>query len=527
MKKYIFENKKSLILAIIFAIIEVICVYFVTLKSGQVTQLFYEETFNLSRVVIESLFLLIIVLLANVISEYYLGCFSRDVSSAIRHDYMESLYKNKTSNYLTTSRSEHIARIDTDVDQLRLDYIIKLPTCIIRVGQALVYLTGIFFIHPFICFLTFILSILPSLCGRIFSPRISKAQVSRSLASSSYLERLYELLDGYFVIKQAENTSKFIEDFDKRDYDLLDKKKNLNILNASLYQSMFTLNLLSVLLLIVTGSIFVKKGFLELSALVASISLVSVATNTIGEAMQYLVNIVSTKELSKNILSKISFSSNEQRVKKVPKLDIDVDKLSPYYGDKVVFSDLSMEIEKGKSYAIIGRSGSGKSTFTKLFLKINENYRGDISFANGNLKDFTEGELYQLIYYIPQDPIIFRDTIRNNISMYNEESIESLDNIINLVGLSNLISAKGEEVIDGSSISGGEKKKIEIARALASKADLLIFDEPTANLDPASRKNIEDIIFALEGITKIVITHNQDKSYLDKFDRVINIEDYK
>lgn len=180
MKKYIFENKKSLILAIIFAIIEVICVYFVTLKSGQVTQLFYEETFNLSRVVIESLFLLIIVLLANVISEYYLGCFSRDVSSAIRHDYMESLYKNKTSNYLTTSRSEHIARIDTDVDQLRLDYIIKLPTCIIRVGQALVYLTGIFFIHPFICFLTFILSILPSLCGRIFSPRISKAQVSRS-----------------------------------------------------------------------------------------------------------------------------------------------------------------------------------------------------------------------------------------------------------------------------------------------------------------------------------------------------------
>lgn len=103
----------------------------------------------------------------------------------------------------------------------------------------------------------------------------------------------------------------------------------------------------------------------------------------------------------------------------------------------------------------------------------------------------------------------------------------NLDNIVKACNLESLYARVSDNILNPSDLSGGEKKKIEIARALYKKAPLIIFDEPTSNLDPKSATSIEELIFSLEGISKIVITHNQDKTYLSNFDHLINIEDYK
>ena len=161
-------------------------------------------------------------------------------------------------------------------------------------------------------------------------------------------------------------------------------------------------------------------------------------------------------------------------------------------------------------------------------MKVNEDYGGEISFANGNFKEFSEEDLYDNIYYIPQNPIVFEDTFINNIAMGDEgTNRDRIERIIDRVGLSRVYHEKKDGLIKNGSLSGGEKKKLELARALYKGSDLLIFDEPTSGLDPESARSIEGLIESLDRLTRIVITHNQDPAYLQSFDHVINIEDYK
>ena len=105
--------------------------------------------------------------------------------------------------------------------------------------------------------------------------------------------------------------------------------------------------------------------------------------------------------------------------------------------------------------------------------------------------------------------------------------LEKIEEIIKKVDLNYVYQSKKDTILGNDSLSGGEKKKLELARALYRKAQVIVFDEPTSGLDPISASTIEKLIRQLDEITRIVITHNHDKDYLETFDKVVNIEDYK
>ncbi|NVF11206.1 ATP-binding cassette domain-containing protein [Anaerococcus sp. AGMB00486] len=306
------------------------------------------------------------------------------------------------------------------------------------------------------------------------------------------------------------------------------QEKKLNLSTSILYESMFALNLLSAMLIILFASILVSKGHISLKELIASITLVSISTNAIAEAFRYTSNVFSTKEIKNLVLEKLPKKDFIKKDKLKPKLDLNIKNLDFSYDNNKIFSNLSIDIKENKSYAIIGKSGSGKSSLAKILMKINENYKGDISFDNGDFRDFSELEIYSLIYYIPQNPIVFNMNLLENIVLGSSDydRNEVLD-IIKKVDLDYLLSQKKDEKLDSNSLSGGEKKKLEIARAIYKNAKLIIFDEPQTGLDPKSSQTIDNLIFSMDDITRIVITHKQDCDYLNKFDRIINIEDYK
>lgn len=337
-----------------------------------------------------------------------------------------------------------------------------------------------------------------------------------------------EFLDGYFVIKESKNKEYFLKKFDVDDNKLLKSLTHLNVSISMFGQTLFSINILSYLLVTYICSILVKNQYLQLSDLLASLKLVSISTATLADSFGYLVNILSTKKIKEMVISEIPERKEIVKEEKIPQLDLRLNNLSFAYGPIKVFDNMDLDIEKAKSYAIIGNSGSGKSTLAKILMKVNEDYGGEISFANGNFKDFSEEELYDSIYYIPQNPIVFEDTFINNIAMGDDGLDRNrIERIIDRVGLSRVYSDKKDGLIKNGSLSGGEKKKLELARALYKGSEVLIFDEPTSGLDPESARSIEGLIESLDKLTRIVITHNQDKAYLQSFDHVINIEDYK
>ncbi|QEK38579.1 ABC transporter ATP-binding protein [Candidatus Cytomitobacter primus] len=214
----------------------------------------------------------------------------------------------------------------------------------------------------------------------------------------------------------------------------------------------------------------------------------------------------------------MSTSDSIQRNGEIQKInfknhDIKIQNISFAYSDKEVFShDGILNIPQGKKIALVGSSGSGKSTFVKLMLGLEYPQKGEIFLGQNNTKYMNEYDLRENFALIPQDPKVFEDTIFNNIrygsfSATREEVIEYAKK----AQIHNFIMTlpdQYETMIKNTSLSGGQRQRLMIARGLLRNAKVFIFDESTSALDTITEK---DILNAIEEIdsskTKFIIAH--------------------
>jgi subfamily B ATP-binding cassette protein MsbA len=185
-----------------------------------------------------------------------------------------------------------------------------------------------------------------------------------------------------------------------------------------------------------------------------------------------------------------------------------------YSENEKVLDDVSFSISKGNTLAIVGQSGSGKSTMVNLIPRFYEILEGQIEIDNYNIKDIKLDNLRSLISIVSQNTVLFNDSIKNNISYAkpmasDEEIFEAAKNANAHEFIKNL--SNGYNTIvgdDGTLLSGGQKQRIAIARALLKDAPIIILDEATSALDSESENQIQHAIENLKiGKTTIVIAH--------------------
>ncbi len=198
------------------------------------------------------------------------------------------------------------------------------------------------------------------------------------------------------------------------------------------------------------------------------------------------------------------------------------------FEEGVTFENVNFEYEKGKTtlqninisipfaetIGLVGESGAGKSTFANLLLRLHDPNEGRILFGGTNIKDFDIKELRELISYVPQSPILFNNSILENIRLGNPRATE--EEIINAAKLANAHSFISEmengyqTMISerGNSLSGGQRQRISIARAFLKDSPILILDEATSSLDNKADKEIKETLKNLcKGRTSLIIAH--------------------
>lgn len=202
-----------------------------------------------------------------------------------------------------------------------------------------------------------------------------------------------------------------------------------------------------------------------------------------------------------------------------------VENLSYAYEEgKQALWSLNQKFVAGKSYAIVGASGSGKSTFLNLLMGSFDTYEGEVLFDGKELRQVQSDSLYGLITLVQQNVFIFNDTIRNNITMFREFSEEQVENVIRQSGLAKLVAARGEDYIcgeNGNGLSGGEKQRISIARALLRGAPVILMDEATAALDAETAYEVASAILDIEAFTRIVVTHRLEEGLLKRYHEIL------
>jgi|YNPMSStandDraft_1061717.scaffolds.fasta_scaffold00396_3 ABC-type multidrug transport system fused ATPase/permease subunit len=190
------------------------------------------------------------------------------------------------------------------------------------------------------------------------------------------------------------------------------------------------------------------------------------------------------------------------------------DKVSfSYDNKKQVLKDISFEINKGEKVALVGRTGSGKTTIISLLLRLYDGYEGSIKIDGIELKDISKKSLRSLFSTVFQDIFLFEDTIRNNITIGKDLNDDYLFKYLKKIGIDDFFKRFPEKFStlignDSTNISTGEKQLISIVRAYLRECEILIFDEATASID----KNTEDIIYkSLDKFSKnkttILIAH--------------------
>jgi len=197
------------------------------------------------------------------------------------------------------------------------------------------------------------------------------------------------------------------------------------------------------------------------------------------------------------------------------------------YDNTNIFEKLSLKMEYNKSYGLVGSSGSGKSTVTKLIMRLYEINSGEIAVHGCDIKKYNLQELRKSIGIVPQEPFIFRASIIENIRIAHPEA--PMQDVIKAMEIArvhefvnNLERGWNTMVGDGGfDLSGGQKQRIAIARAVLGKPDILIFDEATSALDNISERHIQEAIEDLmKSHTVIIVAHrlttikNADKIFV-------------
>ncbi|RYZ82599.1 MAG: ATP-binding cassette domain-containing protein, partial [Proteobacteria bacterium] len=197
--------------------------------------------------------------------------------------------------------------------------------------------------------------------------------------------------------------------------------------------------------------------------------------------------------------------------------------------DQDVLKNLQLTIPAGQKVGLVGHSGAGKTTITHLLLRFADVTRGSITINNRDIRDVTQHSLRSAIAYVPQEPMLFHRSLRENIAYGNpnatDKDIQRAAKQANaLEFIETLPQGLDTEVGErGVKLSGGQRQRIAIARAILKDAPILILDEATSALDSESEKLIQDALEKLmKDRTSIVVAHRL--STIAKLDRIIVLE---
>lgn len=488
--------------------------FFVTQKADQGS----EDVLIFMVVLVISMFFLKNIF--NYLAMYFITFLRNGVLKDVRNELYKKTVELPLSYFSEKRKGDTMARISTDVLEIQhsflsiLELIVREPLMILFtiLTMLLISLKLTIFVFIFIPISGFLISLI----GKKLKKHSDKVQQEQGF----FLSIVEETLGGLKVIKgfNAEKIfGKKFQESTSRFYNFSNTLLNRQNL-ASPTSEFLGITVISILLWYGGQMVLVEKSldpglFIVYMGLAYNIltpaKAISKASygvkrgNAAAERVLEILNTTSPLQDHPNAKEKKEFTTN-----------ITLENISFKYEDEYVLNDFSLKVPKGSSVALVGQSGSGKSTIANLVTRFYDVNKGNIKIDGVDIKDLTKHSLRDLMGLVTQDSILFNDSIKNNLlvgdpSASDEEIIKALK-IANAWEFVKDLPAGIETNIgdSGNKISGGQKQRLSIARAVLKNPPIMILDEATSALDTESERLVQS---ALENMmknrTSIVIAH--------------------
>lgn len=463
---------------------------------------------------------------------FFNAVFLRNAVGNLRQDLAEGLLKSDIPEFQKQNTASYLSLLNNDVATVRAKYFANLLAIIQGIVQVALAAAVLFSINWTVALAGTLFSVLPILIPQAFGKRLVSLQEKLSGALARYNERVKDIFSGFEVVKSYGIERIVLSSYESANREAA--RRQCEQENTAGFMGGLT-NWVAVT---VQFGIFVFAGFLSLAGVLTVGNIVAI-TQLVGRIVEPAFNLTgkfgdlkTVRELNRKMTDIIARPDSYAEGAEIGKLEtgIEIRDLSFAYGDRNVLHCVNLTFERGKKYAIVGRSGSGKSTFLKLLLRYYSGYEGEIRIDGREIRELSCESLNRLCAVIHQNVFLFDDTLKNNISLYSGSDGQSISESIEKAGLSEILPKLPEGLEtpvgeNGSQFSGGEKQRVAIARAFLKGAGVLLLDEATASLDNETADEIEKTLLAMEGVTCIVVTHRYSADILRGYDEIVALKD--
>ncbi len=457
--------------------------------------------------------------LATYTHSYQMSKVAHSIIAKLQTQMFEKLMYLNMKFYSDSKSGNLISRLINDTYYLRLA-IVKSVTGIIKDVLVIIFLLGNMFYQSWtltlFAFFAFPLAIWPI---RKIGKSIRKITYTIQNEIAIFSNVLAESIKGIRQVKA----------YSRENYEKQRAFETISFIQKYFTKSAFISNRLSPLMEFI-GSLAVALSIYAGGVFVLNESM------TTGQFMSFLVSLLLAYQPVK-ALGNLNISvqeglagaerifklldtseKNMENISTKKTIDLDGDivfkDVSFAYNDNTVLDKINLRIPKGKKVALVGLSGSGKSTIANIILRLYDNYSGSISINSKNIKELDLTDVRSSVSIVTQETILFNESIFNNIKYGN---LEASDEEISLVAKNAGVKSFSEELDqklhtvigeNGIKLSGGQRQRIAIARALIKNAPLLIMDEATSSLDNITENKIHETINNLmNNKTKLIIAH--------------------
>jgi ATP-binding cassette subfamily B protein len=460
---------------------------------------------------------------------------SRHIEFAQKNEIFKHYQQLDTHFYKTHNTGDLMSRISEDVSRVRMYvgpavmYLINLAATI---GFSVTYMLNenkeltLYVLIP-LPFLAFTIYYVNTIINR-------KADKIQSLLSD-LTTNAQESYSGIRVIKSFVQEKAMLGFFDKNSEDYRAHSISLAKTESIYFPFMGLMIGLSTLLAILIGGIYVINGTISIGVIGEFIMYVLLLTFPVS-AIGWTASMIQRAATSQRRINEFLHTEPSIRNPKDSKSVIlkgniefrNVDFIYPHTGIHAI-KDFSLNIRKGEKIAIIGKTGSGKSTIAQLMLRMYDPQKGNIFYDGISIKELDLHSLRSQISYVPQDVFLFSDSVKNNIGFaLKDPAIEKVKEAAKNAVVHREIESfpdKYEALIGerGVTLSGGQKQRISIARALIKEHEITVFDDCLSAVDAKTEKEIiANLYHFLHQKTAVIITHRIFSLF--SFDKIVLLE---
>lgn len=454
-------------------------------------------------------------------AKFVVGC-----TRSLKQDVFSSILKHSYVSFRARPTGEYVAKYTNEVDTIRTLHFSMLPVFWDVFFKIILVTVALFCLDWRIALVTIFLLTTPLYIPKLIEKQLHKTQTDYLQAIESNLSKVNDWLNGFEIIKNFSIEKKIMSKFAQSN-DFSAQKMMADKTIGAVSQLITTLiSYLSYFVVLVCATGLVLSGEFTAGKFFVAIGMIDQLSYPLISLADIVRQLIAVKpacsSMEKFLMEPTKMNTGRSLDNFYESIEFQNVNFS-YDGLTPVLQNFNLDVKKGMRYLLKGPSGCGKTTVVNLLLRYYNAASGEIKIDGEPIEIYEN--TYDCVTVVRQDAVLFRDSLRNNLTMYEDVPDAALINLLHRLGLDRYATLAGLDTCieeSGTNLSGGEKKRICLARALLRDTDILILDEPLANLDLDTVQKIEDILLEITDKTVIVVSHQFSEEKLDQFSQVVD-----